>query len=89
MVAFSQLALLCLATAAVAHPGHEEHVVDRQVKRSFLAHSRRSLDSCAEILERRGTLKRAETRRQTFVEELTKKTAGTATYALLLYDTLS
>lgn len=76
MVAISKFILLSLATAAVAHPGHEEHVTDRAVKRSFLAKSKRSLNACAETLERRGTLRKAEARRNAYVEELAKKAAG-------------
>ncbi|KAK6193203.1 hypothetical protein LQW54_012697 [Pestalotiopsis sp. IQ-011] len=75
MVTFCKLAILGLATAAAAHPGHEEHVVDRAVKRNFLAQSKRSLNACAETLERRGTLKRAESRRQAYVNELVQARA--------------
>ncbi|KAK9783844.1 putative Intradiol ring-cleavage dioxygenases domain-containing protein [Seiridium cardinale] len=73
MVAFSSVALLCLATFATAHPGHEEHLTDRAVKRHFLAQSKRSLNSCAEVFKRDGTLERAEARRRAFVDSLTKK----------------
>lgn len=61
------------AVLAVAHPGHEEHFHNRAAKRSFLSNSRRSLDSCAEHLEKRGTLKTAELERRAFVEDLQKK----------------
>ncbi|KAL1604383.1 hypothetical protein SLS59_004181 [Nothophoma quercina] len=61
------------AVLAVAHPGHEEHFHNRAAKRSFLGNSRRSLDSCAEHLEKRGTLKTAELERRAFVEDLQKK----------------
>lgn len=64
---------LGFAVLAAAHPGHEEDLHDHAAKRSFLANSRRSLDSCAEHLERRGTLKTAELQRRAFVEDLQKK----------------
>lgn len=71
-----KVALIGLAASVTAHPGHEDHVMDRAVKRSFLAKSKRSLDSCAEHFERRGTLKRAEERRRAYVKSLAEKSAG-------------
>lgn len=73
MVSISKFAILSLAAAASAHPGHEEHTADRAVARHFLAQSKRSLNACSETLERRGILKRAEAHRSTIVGELTKK----------------
>jgi hypothetical protein len=76
MVAFSSLAKLAsvgYAAHTLAHPGHEDHVTDRAVKRSFLVNSRRSLESCAAHLEARGTLKNAEARRRAYLEDLRKK----------------
>ncbi|KAF2622340.1 aromatic compound dioxygenase [Macroventuria anomochaeta] len=76
MVGFINVAkatALGFAVLAAAHPGHEEHFHNRAAKRSFMANSRRSLDSCAEHLEKRGTLKSAELQRRAFVEDLQKK----------------
>ncbi|ETS87964.1 hypothetical protein PFICI_01792 [Pestalotiopsis fici W106-1] len=87
MVAFTKLTIACLAAAAAAHPGHEEHVVNKAVKRSFIAQSKRSLNSCAETLERRGTLKRAEVRRQAYVDELVKARALKARDAATVLNT--
>lgn len=64
---------LGFAVLTAAHPGHEEHSHNGAAKRSFLANSRRSLNSCAEHLEKRGTLKTAEIQRRAFVENLQKK----------------
>ncbi|KAF2644923.1 aromatic compound dioxygenase [Massarina eburnea CBS 473.64] len=73
MVAFSSLTKLAtfgFLAHTVAHPGHEEHLTDRAVKRSFLANSRRSLSNCASKLETRGTLKAAEAHRRSMVSSL-------------------
>ncbi|KAF3015570.1 hypothetical protein G7054_g14458 [Neopestalotiopsis clavispora] len=77
MVAFTKLTIAALAAAATAHPGHEEHVVSKAVKRSFLANSKRSLSSCAETLEARGHAKRAEVRRQAYFDEVKAKALKT------------
>lgn len=69
----AKAAALGLALIVAAHPGHEEHVHNIAAKRGFLANSRRSLDSCVEHLEKRGTLKAAELQRRAFVEDLQKK----------------
>lgn len=73
MVVFSsltKLAVVGFAAHALAHPGHEEQLIDHTVKRSFLANSRRSLSNCASHLEARGTLKAAEAHRRSFVDNL-------------------
>lgn len=57
-----------LAALAAAHLGHEEHVADPAVKRSFLEQSRRSLDSCTHQLERRGTTNEVEARRKAMLK---------------------
>jgi len=79
MVAFSflaKLAFIGFAAHTFAHPGHEDHFTDRAVKRSFLVNSRGSLENCAAHLEARGTLKNAEGRRMTYLEDLRKKSRG-------------
>lgn len=89
MVAFSFLAKLASIGFAVhtfAHPGHEEHVTDRAVKRSFLVNSRRSLENCATHLEARGTLKDAEGRRRAYLEDLRKKSRGKYLSSISLFS---
>jgi hypothetical protein len=79
MVAFSALAnaaVIGFAAHVLAHPGHDEHITNRAVKRSFLTNSRRSLDGCAAHLEKRGTLRAAEVRRKSFLDDLRKKAVG-------------
>ena len=76
MVAASSLSILTLVGLAFAHPGHEDHVTDIAVKRSFLEKSRRSLENCAAQLEARGTLKAAEKSRARFLNDLRKKSLG-------------
>ena len=61
---FSKLAVLALGGLAVAHPGEHEHSSYSSVsKRSFLHNARRTLDKCADQLEKRGINERARARR--------------------------
>ncbi|KAJ4303581.1 hypothetical protein N0V90_002480 [Kalmusia sp. IMI 367209] len=68
----AKFAILGLAAFVAAHPGHHEEV-GNLAKRDFLARSRRSLDSCADHLDRRGTLKAAAMHRRAIVAEVQKK----------------
>jgi len=71
IVKFTALGLLSLTNA---YPGEEEHsLIPHYAKREFLSRSRRSLDSCAEHLERRGIYKAAESRRKAFAEKHSKR----------------
>ena len=71
IVKFAALGLLSLTNA---HPGEEEYsLIPHHAKREFLSRSRRSLDSCAEHLGRRGIYKAAEARRKAFAEKHSKR----------------
>ncbi|KAJ3548740.1 hypothetical protein NM208_g859 [Fusarium decemcellulare] len=76
--------VICLAVAALAalsnaHPGHHEEQGPNPIaKRAFLSQSRRSLNACAEHLERRGITKRAEAHRRALASQYAKKSAQDA-----------
>lgn len=61
---FNVLLLLGSAALSAAHPGHEEAELKAALSaRAFKSHARRSLDSCADKLEKRGVNARAQERR--------------------------
>ncbi|XTI90716.1 putative extracellular dioxygenase [Cenococcum geophilum] len=87
IVKFTALGLLSLTNA---HPGEEEHsLIPHHAKREFLSRSRRSLDSCAEHLERRGIYKAAEARRKAFAEKHSKRSFENSENFLRIRDTAS
>lgn len=66
---FSKIAAIAFAGLSVAHPGVEEHnSYSRMAKRDFLHNARRSLDLCADHLEKRGINERARARRAAILE---------------------
>ncbi|KAJ5770403.1 uncharacterized protein N7511_002454 [Penicillium nucicola] len=71
---FSKAVLLALTGIATAHPGvHEHSSYTKVTKRDFLQNARRSLDQCADHLERRGVDSRAEARRAALLETNKKR----------------
>lgn len=66
---FTKFTVLALGTLAVAHPGvHEPNSYSSMAKRDFLNGARRSLDLCAEHLEKRGINDRARARRAAILD---------------------
>ncbi|KAJ5288685.1 hypothetical protein N7478_001715 [Penicillium angulare] len=67
---FSKFAGFALCGLAMAHPGvHEPNSYSRVAKRNFLHNARRSLDLCADHLEKRGLNERARTRRSAILQK--------------------
>ncbi|GIK07174.1 hypothetical protein Aspvir_002830 [Aspergillus viridinutans] len=69
-----KLAVVAMAGLAIAHPGaHEPSSYTDLTKRTFLRNARRSLDQCADHLERRGVHARAEARRAALLDKYKKR----------------
>ncbi|KAF7122492.1 hypothetical protein CNMCM5793_000517 [Aspergillus hiratsukae] len=69
-----KLAVVAMAGLAIAHPGaHEPNSYTDLTKRTFLHNARRSLDQCADQLERRGVQARAEARRAVLFDKYKKR----------------
>lgn len=66
---FMKATVLALAGLSLAHPGvHEPNSYSSMAKRHFLHDARRSLDLCANHLEKRGVNERARARRAAIME---------------------
>lgn len=66
---FAIVAVLALSGLSLAHPGvHEPNSYSAMAKRHFLNDARRSLDLCADHLEKRGVNERAQARRAAIIE---------------------
>ncbi|KAJ5103918.1 hypothetical protein N7532_004447 [Penicillium argentinense] len=71
---FQKLTVVALSGLAMAHPGSHEHSsYSIASKRSFLRNARRSLDLCANHLEKRGINERARARRAAMAEANKKR----------------
>ncbi|CAI7573866.1 unnamed protein product [Penicillium glandicola] len=71
---FGKLALVAMAGVALAHPGvHEPTSYTALSKRNFLHNAKRSLNQCADHLERRGLNARAKARRAATVAKYHKR----------------
>ncbi|OCL04854.1 hypothetical protein AOQ84DRAFT_356228 [Glonium stellatum] len=66
LFSLGKLAVVCFAALSVAHPGEVEHenAAGHLAKRQFYFNACRSLAKCANHLETRGVLARAEARRK-------------------------
>ncbi|KAJ5683514.1 hypothetical protein N7462_006679 [Penicillium macrosclerotiorum] len=71
---FTKLALIALGGLSLAHPGvHEPNSYSAMSKRHYLQNARRSLDSCADHLEKRGINERARARRAAIMQSNQKR----------------